>query len=140
MSLTLAGQPAARGIAIGRAVLAESGTVEVAREFIAPEHIEAEIARLHAARQAVAAQLQRLREHMPAHTPAELAAMLDVHLMFLQDETLAADTARWVRERHYNAEWALATQLEALSRQFDEMDDAYLRERKTDLAQVARRA
>ncbi|MGP1516056.1 MAG: phosphoenolpyruvate--protein phosphotransferase [Ottowia sp.] len=139
MSLTLAGQPAARGIAIGRAVLAESGTVEVAREFIAPEHIEAEIARLHAARQAVTAQLQRLREHMPAHTPAELAAMLDVHLMFLQDETLAADTARWVRERHYNAEWALATQLEALSRQFDEMDDAYLRERKTDLAQVARR-
>ena len=46
MSLTLAGQPAARGITISRAVLAESGTVEVVREFIAPEQVGAEIAHL----------------------------------------------------------------------------------------------
>ncbi|MBO1925837.1 hypothetical protein J4711_14295 [Staphylococcus epidermidis] len=32
-------------------------------------------------------------------------------------------------ERLYNAEWALTTQLEIISRQFDEMDDD-LRERK----------
>ena len=42
-------------------------------------------------------------------------------------------------ERHYNAEWALSAQLEVLARQFDEMEDEYLRERKADLEQVVER-
>ena len=139
MSFTLAGQPAARGIAIGRAVLAPSSRLDVAHDFITPAQVPAELARLAAARKAVTARLQRLRADMPRDTPAELSAMLDVHLMMLLDEVMAAETARWVRERHYNAEWAIATQLEVLSRQFDEMEDAYLRERKADVAQVAAR-
>ena len=59
--------------------------------------------------------------------------------MLLQDEVLAAGVRHWVAERLYNAEWALMTQLEQISRQFDEMEDPYLRERKTDLEQVADR-
>ena len=49
-------------------------------------------------------------------------------------------TKQWIRERHYNAEWALSAQLEVLARQFDEMEDEYLRERKADLEQVVERA
>ena len=48
-------------------------------------------------------------------------------------------TKQWIRERHYNAEWALSAQLEVLARQFDEMEDEYLRERKADLEQVVER-
>jgi hypothetical protein len=71
--------------------------------------------------------------------PHELAALLDVHLMLLQDESLTGATKTWIRERHYNAEWALSAQLEVLARQFDEMEDAYLRERKADVEQVVER-
>jgi len=52
---------------------------------------------------------------------------------------LAAATRQWIVERHYNAEWALSAQLEVLARQFDEMDDDYLRERKADVEQVVER-
>ncbi len=72
----------------------------------------------------------------PADAPAELSALLDVHLMLLHDESLAGATKAWVSNRHYNAEWALSAQLEVLARQFDEMEDDYLRERKADLEQV----
>lgn len=68
--------------------------------------------------------------------PSELAAMLDVHLMLLQDDMLSDGVKHWISERLYNAEWALTTQLELISRQFDEMEDEYLRERKADLEQV----
>ena len=44
-----------------------------------------------------------------------------------------------IRTRHYNAEWALVTQVDALSAQFDEIEDEYLRERKADIQQVAER-
>jgi phosphotransferase system enzyme I (PtsI) len=59
--------------------------------------------------------------------------------MLLHDETLTGATKHWIRERHYNAEWALSAQLEVLARQFDEMEDEYLRERKADLEQVVER-
>jgi phosphotransferase system enzyme I (PtsI) len=65
--------------------------------------------------------------------------LLDVHLMLLHDETLTGATKGWIRERHYNAEWALSAQLEVLARQFDEMEDVYLRERKADVEQVVER-
>ncbi len=71
--------------------------------------------------------------------PASWRHLLEVHLMLLQDEVLAAGVRHWISERLYNAEWALMTQLEQISRQFDEMEDPYLRERKADLEQVADR-
>jgi phosphotransferase system enzyme I (PtsI) len=68
-----------------------------------------------------------------------LVALLDVHLMLLFDETLADATKQWIFERHYNAEWAMSAQLEVVARQFDEMEDDYLRERKADVEQVVER-
>jgi phosphotransferase system enzyme I (PtsI) len=44
-----------------------------------------------------------------------------------------------IRSRHYNAEWALLSQIDALSAQFDEIEDPYLRERKNDIRQVGER-
>ena len=59
--------------------------------------------------------------------------------MLLHDDTLTGADQAWIRERHYNAEWALTAQLEVLARQFDEIEDEYLRERKADLEQVVER-
>jgi phosphotransferase system enzyme I (PtsI) len=59
--------------------------------------------------------------------------------MLLQDEMLADGVTHWIKDRLYNAEWALTSQLDVVARQFDEMDDAYLRERKGDLEQVVER-
>ena len=139
MTFSIHGLPVARGIAIGRAVLVASSRVDVAHYFIEPEQIKAEIDRLRVARNAVIDELQRLQATMPRDAPPELAAMLDVHLMLLQDEAMAAEIRRWIKERLYNAEWALVSQLEVLVRQFDEMEDPYLRERKADLEQVVER-
>ncbi len=128
-----------RGVAIGRAVLVASSRVDVAHYFVAPDRVDNEIARLRQARDAVAGELVALKRDMPADVPHELAALLDVHLMMLHDEALTEATKTWMRERRYNAEWALSAQLEVLARQFDDMEDAYLRERKADLEQVVER-
>jgi phosphotransferase system enzyme I (PtsI) len=143
MTFAVHGIAVARGIAIGRAVVVGSGRADVAHYFIEPQQVEAEIQRIRAGRDAVIEEIQRLQQtitHMgPKEAPHELSALLDVHLMLLQDEDLIAGVKHWIEDRLYNAEWALTTQLEALSRQFDEMEDEYLRERKADLEQVAER-
>ena len=139
MSIQLFGLPVSRGVAIGRAVLVASSRVDVAHYFIDDTNVEHEINRLRIARDAVAAELTSLQRYLPSEAPAELSALLDVHLMLLHDESLTEATKHWIRDRHYNAEWALSAQLEVLARQFDEMEDEYLRERKADLEQVVER-
>eukprot|EP01034_Spumella_vulgaris_P018221 gene18221-23266_t len=139
MSFQVFGIPVSRGVAIGRAVLVASSRLDVAHYFINEADIEAEIARCLRARDEVARELSALKVDLPEDAPHELAALLDVHLMLLHDEALTGATKQWIVDRHYNAEWALSAQLEVLARQFDEMEDDYLRERKADLEQVVER-
>ncbi len=143
MTFAVHGLPVARGIAIGRAVLVVSSRIDVAHYFIKPEEIETEIDRVRTARNAVAEELVKLQANValmgPNDAPHELSALLEVHQMLLQDEALSGGVKHWISERLYNAEWALTTQLEIIARQFDEMEDAYLRERKADLEQVVER-
>ncbi len=139
MSIQIFGTPVSRGVAIGRAVLVASSRVDVAHYFVGPDRVPAEIDRLRQARDAVVAELTQLKDELPQEAPHELSALLDVHLMLLHDDTVSDATKQWIEQRHYNAEWALSAQLEVLARQFDEMEDAYLRERKADVEQVVER-
>ena len=139
MTFSIHGLAVARGIAIGRAVLVASSRVDVAHYFIQPDQVGAEIDRLRKARNAVVEELTRLQNELNADAPPELGALLDVHLMLLEDETLSLSVKHWIETRLYNAEWALSSQMEVIGRQFDEMEDAYLRERKSDLEQVTER-
>ncbi|MGE8319382.1 MAG: phosphoenolpyruvate--protein phosphotransferase [Comamonas sp.] len=139
MTFAIHGLAVARGIAIGRAVLAASSHLEVVHYFIEPDQVALEMERVRTGRMAVIEELQRLRSGMGADSPHELAPLLDVHLMLVQDDMLSSGVRHWISERLYNAEWALTAQLEVLCHQFDEMEDEYLRERKNDLQQVVER-
>ena len=139
MTFSIHGLAVARGIAIGRAVLVASSRVDVAHYFIQPDQVGSEIDRLRKARDAVIEELTRLQTELTSDAPPELGALLDVHLMLLEDETLSLSVKHWIETRLYNAEWALSSQMEVIGRQFDDMEDAYLRERKSDLEQVTER-
>ncbi|MDM9559270.1 MULTISPECIES: phosphoenolpyruvate--protein phosphotransferase [Bordetella] len=133
------GKGVARGYAIGRAVVMGAASLEVAHYRIAPEDVAAESARLTQALATAQADLLQLADSLPSDAPRELGAMLNVHRLLLADPLLAEQTAALIAERHYNAEWALATQGQILGEQFDAMEDEYLRERGADVRQVIER-
>ena len=139
MTFSVHGLAVSRGIAIGRAVLVASSRADVAHYFVEPDKSLDEIRRIRAARDAVTEEITRLQRDLPKDAPHEIAALLDVLLMLLQDEQLISGVKHWITDRHYNAEWALTTQYEIIARQFDDMEDEYLRERKADLEQVVER-
>ena len=139
MSIQVFGLAVSRGVAIGRAVLVANTLVDVAHYRVDDAELPAEIERLRHARNTVAEELQSLKRDLPADAPHELSALLDVHLMLLHDDSLAEATVQWINTRHYNAEWALSAQTEVVVRQFEQMDDEYLRERKADIEQVTDR-
>ncbi len=138
MSFTLHGLGVSGGIAIGRAMLMSHATLEVSHLTVSPRMVDKELARLDTAIKAVKSELEVMKE-TTEHAPAELAAFIDIHTMFLEDPELVEKPREIIRERRCNAEWALVQQMEHLVDQFDQFDDPYLRERKFDVVQVVER-
>ncbi|QDD62775.1 phosphoenolpyruvate--protein phosphotransferase [Herbaspirillum seropedicae] len=138
-SFSLHGIAVSQGIAIGRAHLMAPAALDVKHYLIAADQVEAEIERLKSAVKAVHQELHTIRSELPREAPPELGAFIDVHSLILSDPMLAEVPQDIIRHRYYNAEWALVTQIEELSAQFDEIEDPYLRERKADIQQVGER-
>ena len=140
MAFTLHGLAVSQGIAIGRAHLVSHATLEVAHYTVRERDVPREIARFEAALAAVRADLAGLYDEAgQPGAPSELAALVNVHAMFLADPLLAETPKELIRARHCNAEWALVQQMDQLVAQFDEIDDSYLRERKHDIVQAVER-
>jgi phosphotransferase system enzyme I (PtsI) len=138
-SFTLHGIPVSRGISIGRAHLLTPAALDVKHYLVPEEQVEAEVKRLQDAIAEVHRNLQELWTELPRDAPTELGAFIDVHVLILSDPMISEAPLDIIRSRHYNAEWALVTQIDELSAQFDEIEDEYLRERKQDIQQVAER-
>lgn len=139
MSFTLHGIPVSSGIAIGYAHLLSHTVLEVTH-YVMPKYlVHEEVARFDAAMESTRQELAGLRSNRPLHAAAEFDAFLDLHLMILADEHIELASRKMIEREQCNAEWALKVQMDALVAQFEAFDDAYLRERKTDVVQVVER-
>ena len=139
MNFVLHGYPVSAGITVGNAHLVSTARLEVAHYEVAPEAVDAEVARFDRAMKAAQDELVELKAHIPPGSPAEFAVFLDLHRMILSDSALAQAPRDAIRNRRTNAEWALVQQMERLVERFEQIDDAYLRERKADVQQAVER-
>ena len=140
MTFSLHGQAVSGGIAIGRAHLVSHAMFEVAQYQLRERDVVGELIRFDKAVAIARAELDALRsEASVPGAPAELSAFVDLHAMILADPALTEAARDLIRDRRCNAEWALVQQMQQAVDQFDEFEDAYLRERKQDIVQVVER-
>ncbi len=137
--LALHGTGVSSGIAIGHAYVLHREHPEVP-EYVLPVHLlDEEVERFRNAVATARAQLQAIRTHIPRSAPPEIASIIDTHLLILQDQMISEAPIQTIRQEQSNAEWALKTHSERLGRVFEQMEDPYLRNKKTDVAQVVDR-
>jgi len=139
MTLALYGTSVSRGIAIGTAHILESSELEIPQRTISDYLLQAEVSRYQFALQVAAQQLKVIRDHIPKHTPEDIASFIDTHLLMLDDPMLKERPLSIIKEKKCNAEHALQTQCDSIVSVFDEMDDPYLRTRKDDIEHVVNR-
>ncbi|MEQ1589195.1 MAG: phosphoenolpyruvate--protein phosphotransferase [Gallionella sp.] len=139
MSFTLHGIAVSSGIAIGYANLISHTTLEVSHYVLPIKFIGEEVARFDAALAATREEFANMRSNRPSYAAAEFDAFLELQQMILDDPLLSVEPRNMIAEERCNAEWALKVQMETLIAQFDAFEDAYLRERQTDVKQVAER-
>jgi len=143
MSFTLHGLGVSGGIAIGHAHLVTSASLEVDHYQIPEEFIAREVKRFDKAVKQVGTELDLLETDIntthKGDATADMAAFVTVHRMILQDPSFSEIPRDIIRRESCNAEWALKLQLDELLAHFADVQDEYLRERKTDVRQVAER-
>jgi len=126
------------GVVLGRAVVLTQRT-EVVRFPIPPDRVDRELEALRRARDASRQQLQDIRGRLDRGRGSELAALFDAQIMMLDDPMLVGRAEDIVRGERVNAAWAVHRAYEELYHVFMSMEDPYLRERETDVADVAGR-
>jgi len=140
MSFVLHGVGVSGGIAIGHAHLASHAALEVAHHILPRNKVSNEISRLGVAFTTVREELETLHASViSGPASAEFGAFLDLHRMILDDPTLSSAAKTYISQNQCNAEWAITQQTDVLLAQFEQIEDAYLRERKTDVIQVVER-
>jgi len=139
MAFSVSGISVGRGIAIGRAWVLAPASLEVPRRTVDQDQLQTEVGRLFAAVKVVDQEFERMRQDLGSDIAAELRAFLDLQNVVLHDPMLIESTQDRILRESCNAEWALVQQYEEVAEQFDAINDAYLRERRTDVRQIVER-
>ena len=127
------------GIAIGKANLVTHALMEVQRYKIKKDTINDEIERLSQAINTVRSDLVNIKKELQKKSSNNFESFIDIHLMMLEDNNFSLNPQQIIKKEQCNAEWAIKSQLDNLLSKFDDIDDAYIKERKLDAAQVAER-
>jgi phosphotransferase system enzyme I (PtsI) len=126
------------GVAVGRAVVLAQ-PAEVVRFPVPPDRVAREVHAIEQAREQSRRQIADIRARLADGPARDLAPLFDAQLLILEDPLLVGRAQQIVRDERVNAAWALHRSYEEVRRLFRSMEDPYLRERETDVADVAGR-
>lgn len=136
---TRRGIPVSPGIAIGKAVVIDSDEYAVPRRVVAQDQLEAEHERIRAAIAESLGELAQLHEQTASTLGTQLADIFSFHMGLLSDKTLTTRFHSVVDSEQVSAEFAVFSVMQDLADQFLAQDNAFFRERVTDIYDLKRR-
>jgi phosphotransferase system enzyme I (PtsI) len=133
------GIAAVPGVAHGPAFLLANGEMDIPRYNVPPERREEEIARFEQGLLETRKQISAIRTEVGEKVGEDEASIFDAHQLVLEDRALIEDTVREILESGYNIEHCFQTVAGRYIDAFAKIDDAYIKERVSDIRDVTRR-
>ncbi len=134
----LKGTGASPGIAIGPALVLESGKTKTVKRYISESAVEREQERFVQAVSAAESEISAILEDIPEELK-EHSGVLKSHLMMLKDRMVFDRTLQTIKDDRINAEWALDKAVKHIHSLFAQVKDSYIRERMEDIEYVVKR-
>ncbi len=135
----LHGIPVSPGISIGRAFIYESERYFIEEKTIKPEEVDKEIQRFRKALQKVSQDLKRIQNRIRTTLTEEHAKIFTAHIMLLEDPVAITETEDRIRNDLKSAEFAFFRTIRKVVKVYKKLDDEYLRERISDIDDIAHR-
>ncbi len=133
------GISASQGIVYGQAFLYIQSDLEVPSYDIEPDKLAEEILRFEQALLSTRQQIQKIMAAVDKNLGSDEAQIFDAHLLVLEDQALISETIRELETTGKNIESCFNKISQRYIKAFAEIDDEYLRERATDIRDVAQR-
>ncbi len=137
--IVVQGIPASQGIAYGPVFVYIQSDVEVPSYQVDAEKRIEEVGRFEQALLVTRQQIARIKLEVERNIGQEEALIFDAHLMVLEDQALIGETIREFELTGCNIETCFNKVSSRYIRAFAEIDDEYLRERASDIRDVAQR-
>lgn len=110
-AIVLDGFPASEGIGLGRVHLLRWGVPEVEHRTVAPDEVEAEMARFHEAREWAKERIREIQTGTEDRLGSVEARIFEPQILMLDDNEVVAGTLRYIEENHLTAarafEWRM---------------------------------
>ena len=136
----LQGVPASPGIAVGRVLrLDERGRHQFYYIGVSAAQARMEVRRLREALEEARNQLRDIKVRLADELGFQHSFILDAHLLMLEDSRFIEELESEIRTRRVNAEWAVRAVADRAIAVYKQVSDPYLRERTSDLEDVATR-
>jgi phosphotransferase system enzyme I (PtsP) len=126
------------GVTIGTALVRKPPAVLKRVKNEQTDDIEGQLAEFQNALAEVKVELRRIGESLSEHLKRSETALFDTYLRMLEDHTLSGEVCQRIRSGE-TAATALKHVVTDLVARFEAMDDAYLKERASDLTDLGRR-
>ncbi|MEM1354651.1 MAG: phosphoenolpyruvate--protein phosphotransferase [Planctomycetota bacterium] len=133
------GIPVSPGIAISRAVVIDTDEHAVPKRHVPAEQIGLEQSRIDAAIQEALGELAALHEQTASTLGSQLADIFSFHMGLLSDKTLTGRFQAVAESERVTAEYAVFSVMQDLADQFLAQDNAFFRERVSDIYDLKRR-
>lgn len=134
---TLRGKGVYGAIALGRISVFTRKEASVKRTHI--DDIEAEKARLAAAKEKAVEQLQEIYNKALKEVGEANAQIFEIHMMMIEDEDYNDSISSIIETQSVNAEYAVAVTADNFAAMFAAMDDAYMQARSADVKDISNR-
>lgn len=134
---TLKGNSVCNGIACGKIFFINKASVNIERK--PTDDIPKELNRLENAVTKGIEELEELRQKTEKSADADTAGIFDTHILMLSDDDFTNDIKSYITENNVCAEYAVSEISKKYVQLFRNMDNAYLRERSRDVADISER-
>lgn len=135
----LTGQSVSPGVAYGKVHLSLESFEEVGTRRLTDSEVVGELARMDSVARAARVSLVHQRQKLGEHFTEAQRRIFDTHLKMLEDPTIEADLRSRITEERLGFESALKDMLEVYERLFDVVESEGLRNKLSDMRDIALR-
>jgi phosphotransferase system enzyme I (PtsI) len=127
------------GVCRGKLLVLGQAQLEVRKRTITAEEVPVEVKRLEGALLETRRRILDVQQRMREATGTEHADIFDAHLLVLDDPVVMSEVIRLIEGELVNAEFAYQETVRRYTTMLAQVGDSYLRERVSDLDDVASR-
>ena len=136
--IIIKGLTVSKGIVIAKCKRYEHGQKDYQKKFINKSDVQREIKKFDKSVKLTLKEIHGIKNKLKPNLRNNIGIFLDTHIHLIKDKSFLSNIRKNIEEKFYCADWAIDEEFQSIKHSFDEMKDAYIKERIDDIKHVVK--